>query len=107
MLLAVLLCLTAAVRAVRCRRFLFPLRRIFFEDAVLNFFLVGVFDLTVALVWYGVTVLIVKFNAPFEEQLEVYPHRMHTGFHNDEVTLRQGFEFVWRKQWPLDHLERL
>ena len=68
-LLAVLLCLTAAVRAARCRRFLFPFRRILFEDAVLYFFLVGILDLTVALVGYGVRVFIVKLDAPFEEQL--------------------------------------
>ena len=66
---AVLLCLTAAVSVARCRRFLFPLRRIFFEDAVLNFLFVGILDLTVALVRYGVWVFIVKLNAPFEEQL--------------------------------------
>ena len=59
MLLAVLLSLTAAVSVARCRRFLFPLRRIFFEDAVLNFLLVGIPDLTVALVGYGVRVFIV------------------------------------------------
>ena len=54
-----------------------------------------------ALVGYGVRVFIVKLNAPFEEQHEVYPHQMHTGFHNDKVALGQGFEFIRRKQWTL------
>lgn len=40
---------------------------------------------------------------PIEEQHEVYPHQMHTGFHNDKVALGQGFEFIRRKQWTLYH----
>ena len=100
-----MLCLTAAVSVARCRRFLFPLRRIFFEDAVLNFLLVGILDLTVALVGYGVRVFIVKLNASFEEQLEVYPHRMHTRFHHDKVALGQGLEFVRCQRRSLYHLK--
>ena len=64
-----MLYLTAAVSVARCRRFLFPLRRIFFEYAVLNLLFVGIPDLTGALVGYGVRVFIVKLDAPFEEQL--------------------------------------
>ena len=100
-----LLCLTSAVSVARCRCFLFPLRRIFFEDAVLNFLLVGIPDLTVALVGDGVRVFIVKFDAPFEEQLEVYPHRMHTRFYHDKVALGQGLEFVRCQQRSLYHLK--
>lgn len=92
-----LLCLTAAVSVTRCRLFLFPLRRIFSEDAVLNFLFVGILDLTGALVGYGVRVFIVKLNAPFEERLEVYPHRMHTGFHHNKIALWKRFEFVRRQ----------
>ena len=66
---AVMLYLTAAVSVTRCRCFFFPLRRIFFEDAVLNFLLVGILNFTVALVGYGVRVFIVKLDAPFEEQI--------------------------------------
>ena len=102
-----LLHLTAAVSVARRRRFLFPLRRIFFEDAVLNFLLVGIPDLSVALVWYGIWVFIVEFNAPFEKQLEVYPHRMHTCFHYDKIALWKRFEFVRREQWALYHLQGL
>lgn len=100
-----LLRLTAAVSVTRRRRFLFPLRRIFFEDAVLNFLLVGIPDLTVALVGDGVRVFIVEFYAPFEEQLEVYPHRMHTRFHHDKVALGQGLEFVRCQRRSLYHLK--
>ena len=96
MLLAVLLRLTAIRIGLRFR-FFRPLRRIFFEDAVLNFLLVGILDLTVALVWYGVWVFFVKLDDPFEEQLEVYPHRMHTCFHDDKIALGQGFEFIRRQ----------
>ena len=57
------------------------------------------------LVGDGIRVFIVELNAPFEEQLEVYPHRMHTRFHDDKVALGQGFEFIRREQWALYHLE--
>ena len=100
-----MLCLTAAVSVARCRRFLFPLRRIFFEDAVLNFLFVGILDLMVALVGDGVRVFIVEFYASVEEQLEVHPHRMHTRFHHDKVALGQGLEFVRCQQRSLYHLK--
>lgn len=67
---------------------------------------VGIPDLTVALVGYGIGIIFVKPDAPFEEQLEVYPHGC-TGFHDYKIALGQGFEFIRRQQWTPHHLERL
>lgn len=102
------LILPAACRSfVRFLKLGIFLRMVFFHNAVLDSLLLRVFHLTVSVLCHTVRMLLVKLNAPFEEEFQVYPHRMDAGFHDNKITLRQGFQLVGCQQRTLNHLQAL
>ena len=80
---------------------------VFHHNAVLNLFLLSILHLPISVLRYGIWMFFIKYDAPFEEQLQVYLHGMNAGFHDYEITLGKRLEFIRREQRPLYHLQGL
>ena len=75
-------------------------------DAADEFALVYVGDLSGRPLRHPIAVR-VKGDAPIQEETQLGAHGMSSRFHHYKLTLGDGFQFIWRHESALHHLQGL